>query len=144
MLRNVAAVALDGVAPFELGVLCEAFGVDRSDQGIARLDFAVCGLQPGQVRTSHGFSLVVDHGLQRLEAADQVAIPAAGIHPEYPAAVLQALQAANARGARVMSVCTGAFVLGAAGLLDGRRCTTHWLYAEELASRFPLAKVDPG
>ena len=118
MLRNVAAVALDGVAPFELGVLCESFGVDRSDQGLPRLDFAVCAANPGTVRTSMGFSLTVDHGIERLAAVD--------------------------RGSRVMSVCTGAFVLAAAGLLDGRRCTTHWRYADELAQRFPMAKVDPG
>ncbi|MBD0293227.1 MAG: helix-turn-helix domain-containing protein [Jiangellaceae bacterium] len=144
MLKNVAVVALDGVAPFELGVLCEAFGVDRSDQGIPSLDFAVCALRPGEVRTSLGFSVVVDHGLQRLADADLVGVPAAGISTEYPAEVLAALRTVADRGARVMSVCTGAFVLGAAGLLDGRRCTTHWLYADQLAARFPLAKVDPG
>jgi transcriptional regulator GlxA family with amidase domain len=143
MLRNVAAVALDGVAPFELGVLCEAFGVDRSDQGAPRLDFAVCALRPGTVQTSMGFSIVVEHGVDRVADADLVAVPAADRERAVPPEVVAALKAANERGARVMSVCTGAFVLGAAGLLDGRRCTTHWRFADELARRYPSAKVDP-
>jgi transcriptional regulator GlxA family with amidase domain len=143
MLRNVAAIALDGVAPFELGVLCESFGVDRSDQGIPRLDFAVCAVNPGAIRTSMGFSIMVEHGLDRLAEADLVGVPAADRNQEFPPEVLAALRAAVGNGARVMSVCTGAFALAAAGLLDGRRCTTHWRYADELAQRYPLAKVDP-
>ena len=142
MLRNVAAIALDGVAPFELGVLCEAFGVDRSDQGLPRLDFAVCGVKPGPVRTSMGFTVVVEEGLERLAEADLIGVPAMPRDGEYPEAVLAELRAAVDRGARVLSVCTGAFVLAAAGLLDGRRCTTHWRYSDELAARYPLAKVD--
>jgi transcriptional regulator GlxA family with amidase domain len=142
MLRNVAAIALDGVAPFELGVLCESFGVDRSDQGLPRLDFAVCGVTPGRVETSMGFAMVVDHGLDRLTEADLIGVPAMPRDGEYPEAMLDALRAAVDRGARVMSVCSGAFVLAAAGLLDGRRCTTHWRFADELATRYPLAKVD--
>jgi transcriptional regulator GlxA family with amidase domain len=144
MLSNVAAVVFDGVAPFELGVLCEAWGIDRRAQGVPYTEFAVCTEQPGRVRTSMGFDLDVQHGLDRLEAADLVAVPAMPRDRPVPLAVIDALQAAHARGARIMSVCVGAFTLGAAGLLDGRPCTTHWLYAEELAERFPLAKVDPG
>jgi transcriptional regulator GlxA family with amidase domain len=143
MLTNVAVIALDGVAPFELGVLSEAFGVDRSDQGIPRLDFAVCALKPGVVQTSLGFSIVLEHGIDRLAEADLVAVPATNRNQGFPPEVLAALRDAVERGARVLSVCTGAFVLGAAGLLDGRRCTTHWLYADELARRYPMAKVDP-
>jgi transcriptional regulator GlxA family with amidase domain len=142
MLRNVAAIALDGVAPFELGVLCEAFGVDRSDQGLPRLDFAVCGVEPGPVQTSMGFELVVQEGIDRLGEADLIGVPAVSKDGDYPEPVLEALRAAVDRGARVLSVCTGAFVLGAAGLLDGRKCTAHWRDADELAKRYPLAKVD--
>lgn len=144
MLRNVAVMALDAVAPFELGVLCEAFGVDRSDQGLPHLDFAVCTLEPGPVSTSMGFGLVVEEGLDRLAGADLIGVPAMPRDNGYPEPVLEALRAAVDGGARVLSVCTGAFVLAAAGLLDGRRCTTHWRYADELAARYPLAKVDPG
>lgn len=144
MLRNVAAVALDGVAPFELGVLCEAFGLDRSEQGLPALDFAVCGVTPGPVRTSlGGLSVVVEHGLDRLAEADLIGVPAMSGAETYPERLLEELRAAVDRGARVMSVCGGAFVLGAAGLLDGRRCTTHWMNADLLARRFPSAKVDP-
>jgi transcriptional regulator GlxA family with amidase domain len=143
MLRNVAALALDGVAPFELGVLCEAFGIDRSDQGIPVLDFDVCGVRPGPITTSLRFSLHVEHGLERMADADLIGVPAMPRDHEYPEPALAALREAVDRGGRVLSVCSGAFVLGAAGLLDGRRCTTHWRFAAELAQRYPSAKVDP-
>jgi transcriptional regulator GlxA family with amidase domain len=143
VISNVAVLAIDGVAPFELGVLCEAWGVDRSDHGVPSFDFAVCGSRVGEVRTSAGFSLRVEHDLSRLEQADLVAIPALPRDEPVPPGVVEALQAAVARGARVMSVCTGAFLLGAAGLLEGRECTTHWMYTDELAARFPGARVVP-
>lgn len=143
MLKNVAVLALDGVAPFELGVLCEAFAIDRSNQGLPVFDFAVCGERPGAVTTSVGFNLDVDHGIDRLYQADLIGVPAMPRDNDYSEPVLRALQDAVARGSRVLSVCSGAFVLGAAGLLDDRRCTTHWMYADELAERYPAAKVDP-
>jgi transcriptional regulator GlxA family with amidase domain len=142
MLTNVAVLVYDGVAPFELGVLCEAWGTDRSDQGIQTFDFAICAPRPGRVATSlPGFSFDVSEGLDRLEAADLVCVPAMPRDRDVPAEVVTALQAAHARGARLLSVCTGAFVFGAARLLDGRRCTTHWRYVDELEQRFPLADV---
>jgi len=143
VLSNVAVLVCDGVAPFELGVLCEAWGLDRSDDNVPTFDFAVCTPQPGQVATSAGFGLHVMHGLERLVDAHLVAVPAMPRDNTVPDAALQALRDAEARGARVLSVCSGAFVLGMAGLLDGRRCTTHWRYAAELAARFPRAQVDP-
>jgi len=143
MLSNVAAVVFDGVAPFELGVLCEAWGVDRRAQGVPHTEFAVAAERPGKVRTSMGFDLDVHHGLDRVDQADLVAVPAMPRDRPVPLPVVDALQRAHERGARIMSVCAGAFTLGAAGLLDGRPCTTHWMYADELAARFPLAKVDP-
>lgn len=149
MLRKVAAVVFDGVAPFEFGVLCEAFGIDRSAQGLPSFDFSVCAARPGPVRTSVGFDITVHHGLDVLAEADLIGIPAvprdAAGTPREPQLeeLADALRAAVDRGARVLSLCSGAFVLGAAGLLDGRRCTTHWMHAAELARRFPAAKVDP-
>ena len=143
MLSNVAAVVFDGVAPFELGVLCEAWGVDRRAQGVPYTEFAVATDRPGKVRTSMGFDLDVHHGLDRVDQADLVAVPAMPRDRPVPLPVVDALQRAHERGARIMSVCVGAFTLGAAGLLDGQPCTTHWMYADELAARFPLAKVDP-
>jgi transcriptional regulator GlxA family with amidase domain len=143
MLRNVAAVVIDGVAPFELGVLCEAFGIDRSDDGLPVLEFDICAQEPGQVATSLGFGLTVEHGLERIDQADLVAVPAMPVGTDLPEQLLTSLRSAVDRGARVLSVCYGAFVLGAAGLLDGRRCTTHWKHTAELAARYPAAKVDP-
>ena len=148
MLRNVAAVVLDGVEPFELGVVCEVFGTDRSDDGLPVYDFAVVAGEPGPLRTSHGFTLSTPHGLDRLAAADLIAVPAlTGSRVEdpsqLPAPLLAELRRGVDRGARVLSVCNGAFVLGSAGLLDDRRCTTHWHQTDALARLFPAAKVDP-
>ncbi len=144
MLRDVAVAVCDGVSVFELGVLCEVFGTDRSADGLPRYDFAVCAAEPGPLRTSSGFTVVPEHGLERLASADLVAVPAwRSVAEPPPEALLDALRAAVARGARVMSVCSGAFVLAAAGLLDGRRATTHWRHARALAERYPLVDVDP-
>ncbi|MER6913512.1 helix-turn-helix domain-containing protein [Streptomyces sp. NPDC000594] len=146
MLRNVAVVLLDVVHPFELGVLCEVFGHDRSDDGLPVYDFAVVSAAGPRLRTHAGFEIATPHGLDRLEEADLIALPTGGDYPTraYPEELLTALRHAAGRGARLLSVCTGAFVLGAAGLLDGRRCTTHWRHARALAERFPRAIVDPG
>jgi transcriptional regulator GlxA family with amidase domain len=144
MLKTVAAVLIDQVAPFEFGVICEVFGIDRTDEGVPPVDFLVCGERPGEpLRTSVGAMFVPEHDLSAVAGADLVAVPAATIRDEYPTAVLEALRDASARGATLVSVCSGAFVLGAAGLLDGRRCTTHWRHVDELAERFPKALLDP-
>lgn len=141
MLKNVAALVADGVMPFELGVLCEVFGTDRSDQGLPTYDFAVCAAEPGPVRSEAGFDLLVRHGLDRLDDADLIGVPAGG-YGDWPESMLAALRSAVDRGARVLSLCTGAFMLGAAGLLDGRECTTHWRHTERLQEAFPLANVN--
>jgi AraC family transcriptional regulator, transcriptional activator FtrA len=144
MLTTVAAVLIDKFAPFEFGVLCEVFGIDRTEEGVPHVDFLVCGEEPGKpLRTSVGAQVIPEHGLAAVARADLVAVPAADIRDEYPTAVLEALRDAAARGATLMSVCSGAFVLGAAGLLDGRHCTTHWRHVDDLAERFPKALLDP-
>ena len=152
MLRNVAAVILNDFTPFELGVVCEVFGCDRTDDGLPSYDFAVVAGEPGPLRDEGGLGLTLQsaRGLDRLAAADLVVVSAvsatrmyqAGAR-EFPPRLLAALRDTVDRGGRVLSVCTGAFVLGAAGLLDGRICTTHWRHAAELARRYPAAKVDP-
>jgi transcriptional regulator GlxA family with amidase domain len=144
VLTDVTVIALPGVAPFELGVLCEVFGIDRTDQGVPSPSFAVVTPTPGPVPTSAGFSLNVEHDLSRAASADLVAVPAFPRGADVPGAVVDVLRAAVDRGGRVLSVCSGAWALGAAGLLDGRRCTTHWAFADELARDFPRARVDPG
>ena len=144
MLRTVAAVLVDWVAPFELGVVCEVFGIDRTADGVPPFDFRVCGERPGEpVRATIGMSIVPEHGLDAVVDADLVAVPATWVREDYPEAVLDALRAAADAGATLLSVCTGAYLLGAAGLLDGRPCTTHWYHAANFAARFPAAKLDP-
>jgi transcriptional regulator GlxA family with amidase domain len=147
VLRNVAVVVVNGFRPFEFGTICEVFGIDRSDDGLPSYEFAVVAGEPPPLR-AHDFTMQPSCGLDRLEAADLIALPAMaderlGPDMSFPADLLAALRRAVARGARVLSVCTGAFILGEAGLLDGRRCTTHWRSAEELARRYPAARVDP-
>ncbi|MGA5131936.1 GlxA family transcriptional regulator [Streptomyces olivoreticuli] len=146
MLKNVAAVLLDNVHPFELGVVCEVFGIDRRSEGLPAYDFALVAAESFSVRAVPGFTISTPYGLDRLEDADLIAVPVGDdFHTrDFPPELLEALRRAVFRGARVLSVCVGAFVLGAAGLLDGRRCTTHWRYAAALAERFPKALVEPG
>jgi transcriptional regulator GlxA family with amidase domain len=143
MLQNVAVAVCDGVSVFELGVVCEVFGIDRSDTGLPRYDFAVCAAEDGPIRSGGGFGMTLDHGLERLAEADLVAVPHwRSVDEPPPEPLLDALRAVVARGGRVMSVCSGAFVLAAAGLLDGRRATTHWRYAAALAERYPATEID--
>ncbi|GAB2802727.1 GlxA family transcriptional regulator [Streptomyces daliensis] len=145
MLKNVAVAVTHGVNAFELGVVCEVFGMDRSDQGLPVYDFAVVAAEPPPIRVNPGFTLDATHRLDRLAEADLVAVPAGSEYAvrDFPADLLAALRAAVERGARVLSVCSGAFLLGAAGLLDGRRCTTHWRHTDDLALRYPRALIEP-
>ncbi|MDH6220004.1 helix-turn-helix domain-containing protein [Streptomyces pseudovenezuelae] len=145
MLKNVAAIVLDGVNPFELGVVCEVFGTDRSDDGLPVYDFAVASAEGARLNSHAGFTMNVEHGLERLESADLIAVPAGSCYEtrEFPPELLEALRRGVDRGARVLSVCSGVFVLAAAGLLDGRRCTVHWRHADELAIAYPNLRVEP-
>ncbi|MFJ3789542.1 GlxA family transcriptional regulator [Kitasatospora sp. NPDC090091] len=139
---TVAAYAPPGVGMLAVGVVAEVFsGVAP---GLPRFDFALCTDRPGRVPTDLGVPLTVDHGLDRLAAADLVlALPWAGFRTPPPAAVLDALAAAHERGAVVAAHCVGAFALAAAGLLAGRRATTHWRFAGLLAERHPDVAVEP-
>lgn len=144
MLKTVATVLIDGLAPFEFGVVCEVFGIDRTDEGVPPIEFRVCGEKAGEpLRSSVGVTVTPDHGLDGLEGAELVALPAASVRDDYPPAVLDAIRSAHEHGATLLSVCSGAFLLGSTGLLDGRRCTTHWRHIDEFRGRFPLAQVDP-
>jgi AraC family transcriptional regulator, transcriptional activator FtrA len=144
--HTVAVLAFDGMAPFELGVVVEVFGLHRPELGdIPWYELLVCAEHPGRdLRAVGGFSLRAEHGLDALAGADTVIVPGvADTGGEVPPAVVAALRAAHARGARLVSICSGAFALAATGLLDGRRATTHWLYAARLAERYPQVRVDP-
>jgi transcriptional regulator GlxA family with amidase domain len=144
MLTTVAVPLIDDFAMFEFGVVCEVFGLDRSHAGLPVFDFRVCGVRPGvPLANPTGATVIPPYGLEAMDDADLIAVPAARIRDDYPPEILDALRRASARGAILLSVCSGAFVLGAAGLLDGRACTTHWRYADELRKRYPLARIDP-
>ncbi|MCW6010224.1 DJ-1/PfpI family protein [Micromonospora sp. CPCC 205371] len=141
MLHKVAVIVFDGVAAFELGVLCEVFGTDRTADGFPSYRFDVCSADGKPVRCKSGFEITPGADLTPVEDADLVAVPAHDDDSFVPASALEALKRASDRGAHIFSVCSGAYVLGEAGLLDGRECTTHWKHVDELQERFPKARV---
>jgi transcriptional regulator GlxA family with amidase domain len=139
-MHHVTVLALADVVAFDLSTPAQVFGNEPG-----RYAFTACGVRAGRVPSTTGFAIDVPRGLDAVAEADTVLVP--GLRPPQwppPAAALDALRAAHARGARVASICTGAFVLAQAGLLDGRRATTHWAHAERLARRYPAVTVDPG
>jgi transcriptional regulator GlxA family with amidase domain len=141
---HVAVLLLDSIVPFDLGVACQVFGYARPDLPAIRYRLTLCTASPGAVTTSIGFPVMVERGLDALEDAHTVIVPGIrDLDRPLPQAAIDALRAAHARGARIASTCTGAFVLAAAGLLDGRRATTHWKDAQRLAERHPRVRVDP-
>jgi transcriptional regulator GlxA family with amidase domain len=142
VLNKVVLLALPGVAPFEFGVVCEVFGIDRSESGGPSFDFTIATAEPGPVRTSMGYDMLISAGLDAAADADLVAVPAHDID-EVDDRYLDVVRDAERRGAWVLSVCSGAFVLAQAGVLDGRRATTHWMHTDRLARDYPATEVDP-
>src|SRR5215472_11568431 len=140
----VAAVAYDGLCTFEFGCTVEVFSLERPELGVPWYDFVVCAEARGRLRAAVGVSLSVPHTLRVLERADTIVVPGwRAADQEPPAALTRALRKAYERGARVCSICSGVFVLAAAGILDGRRAATHWRYARQLAERYPKIEVLP-
>ena len=142
MLDRIVLLAIPGVTPFEFGLICEVFGIDRSEMGGPTFDFTIATAEPGPVRSSLGFDIIVENDLSAAETADLVAVPAhtiGGIDERY----LEVIRRAEARGAWVLSVCSGAFALAQSGILDGRRATTHWMHTDRLAAEYPATEVDP-
>ncbi|MFB9680904.1 helix-turn-helix domain-containing protein [Streptosporangium vulgare] len=140
-MTSVALALYDEALLFEAAAACEVFGVDR---GLADpwYDFRACG--PRQARLGGWLRVDTPHGLDALADADTVIVPACGdVDAAPPADLVDAVRAAHDRGARLVSLCTGAFVLAAAGVLDGRRATTHWEHTAALAARYPRVQVDP-
>ena len=144
MISSVAVLAYEGMSMFGLGVTAEIFGCDRTGEGLPGYDYVLTAAEPGVIRTDVGVPIIVEAGLDRFSTADLGIVccwDQADVLPPEP--VLEALRTLADRGGRVLSHCSGAFVLAAAGLLDGRRATTHWQYAARLASRYPAIDVDP-
>ena len=139
-MHQVVALALPEVVAFDLAIPAQVFGHrDERDN----YSFTLCAAEPGLVPSTTGYSLQVTHGLEAVATADTVVVPGYAPTEPPPPGVIEALRAAADRGARVVSVCTGAFALAAAGLLDGLNATTHWKDAGELAARYPAVDVDP-
>jgi AraC family transcriptional activator FtrA len=141
--HRVVALASPPQSTFELACAAEVFGISRPGLP-ARYEFEVCAERPGGVPTLAGYDIAVGAGLASLAAADTIVVPGWQRRDEPAgAAVLDAVRLAHRRGARVVAICSGAFLLAQAGLLDGRRATTHWRMAAELAARFPAVEVEP-
>jgi len=141
--NTVAVIAFDGISPFHLAVPCLVFGADGIGAGVPKFKLLVCAAERGALRTSAGFTMRAPYGLERIAQAATVIVPSwrdAGERP--PQALLDALCAAHRRGARIVGLCLGAFVLAEAGLLDGRPATTHWHWAERFAARYPQVRLN--
>jgi AraC family transcriptional regulator, transcriptional activator FtrA len=141
-MHRVVALAPPRIAPFELGIVVEIFGLERHELDVRWwYELTVAAERPGPLpATAGGFAFFVEHGLEALETADTIVVP--GWHGEPSAAVIAALRAANERGARLVSICSGAFLIAATGLLDGGEAATHWRYASALAERHPEITVN--
>jgi transcriptional regulator GlxA family with amidase domain len=143
--KEIVAVLLFSGGPiFESSIPLSVFGIDRQDAGVPRYRLLVCGGEEGPLRTTGGLELTTPHGLEAISRAGTVVVPAwRSITSPPPEEALDAIRRAHEEGARIVGLCTGAFVLAAAGLLDGRPATTHWMYAPTLAKRYPSVHVDP-
>lgn len=142
-MRKVAVVVQDGVEAFGLGSICEVWAEPyHPEDDNPVFDFALVTPRPGRVRGSSGFDILVEHGLDRAADADLVCVAPKRSFRDPSPEVAELLRHADRRGALIFAHCTAAFTVGEAGLLDGRRCTTHWRYVDELAARHPSATVD--
>jgi len=142
-MHTIAIVAFEGISPFHLSVPCVVFGDDLLKLGAPRYRLLICGEQIGPVATMSGFRIDVEHDLTRLREADTIIVPAWRDPDERPSqALLQALRTAHARGARMVGLCLGTFVLAEAGLLDGRTVSTHWAWAVEFERNHPHVALD--
>ncbi len=144
MLKKIAVILQPPVALFEFGVLTEVFGVDRSTDGVPKFEYVVCAENPGEpLSAGPGTFVTAANSLDTATGADLIAVPSSSLTAAPSEAILTAIRDADRRGAYVMSLCSGAFALAAAGLLNDRIVATHWRYADRLAREYPEARVDP-
>ena len=142
-LRRIRVILQNPVAPFELGVIHEVFGIDRSDDGVPAFDFRVCAEDPRtRFVAAGGWSITADASLDACADADLIALPSGPMDGPPAEVVLSAVRASVNRGAYVLAVCTAVFTAAAAGVLDGHECATHWRYADQLRNRFPTVQVN--
>jgi len=143
--RKVTAVIDDEMGAFSFGTVVEFFGQDHTDIGAPKFDFALAAAHPGMVRSQHGLNLMIEHGPERIAESDLVVLLPWETWPTSSRSIelVSALRTAYENGATILSCCTGALLLAEAGLLEGKRVTTHWRWANELAERFPSVDVDP-
>src|SRR5437764_5160562 len=142
--REIAVLAYDGMGTFEFGIAVEVFGLPRPEVGRDWYRFAVCSLERKPVRSTAGVSVRAGYGLSRLSRAGTIIIPGwTGYDAPVPPRLISTLRNAHSNGARLVSICSGVFVLAATGLLNGRRATTHWRYAEALQLKYPEIEVVP-
>ncbi|MGJ6966764.1 helix-turn-helix domain-containing protein [Streptosporangium sp. G11] len=141
---TVSVLAYQGMSVFEMGIVTEVFGLPRPEFDLPWYRLTVCAEHDGPVRVIGGANLYTPHGLEDFAAAETVIVPGVPDVTAVPSPdLVAALRLARRRGARIMSICSGAFALAEASLLDGRRATTHWRYAELLSRRYPAVQVDP-
>jgi AraC family transcriptional regulator, transcriptional activator FtrA len=139
----VAALLYDGLCTFEFGIVAEVFGLYRPEMGPGWYRFVSCAIEPGPLRAQGGFAIIPDHGPEALQTADIIVVPGwKGADVPVPEALCTILRAAHDRGARLISICSGAFALAATGLLDGKTASTHWRYASKLQEQQPNLQVD--
>ena len=139
--HRVVVIAYEGLGTFEFGIVAEAFALKRPELNVPWYRFAACSIEPGPVRATGGVMIEASSGLGALRRADTIVVPGWNPDEPPPATLLSALRNAYRRGARVVSICSGVFVLAAAGLLDGKRATTHWRYVDRLSQRYPKITV---
>jgi AraC family transcriptional activator FtrA len=140
----VAALVYDRLCTFEFGCVTELFALERPELGVEWYRFAVCAVEPGPIRAAGGISVAAPHTLRMLDRASTIVVPGWRDPDERPPEpLLKKIRAAVGRGARVCSICSGVFVLAAAGVLDGKTVTTHWRYADKLQERYPQLRVKP-
>ncbi|GAA1759276.1 helix-turn-helix domain-containing protein [Luedemannella helvata] len=141
---TIAVLAYEGMTGFEVGIVSEVFGLARPELDVPWYEYVICAAKPGAVRMVGGATMAPAHGLATFANADTLIVPGVpDVHGEVDAELVTALRTAHRNGSRIVSICSGAFALAAAGLLDGRGAATHWRYAGLLRERFPAVTVHP-